>query len=432
MGGSGCCNARPDPVDLLPLDLANAKLVGGNQDVTFTIPDIPGFSLTIKANPVTFPNGSKTGYLSVTQVHADKVPMVPQIGQQPRFIVTIQPPGVVFDPPAPITLPNVDGLAPGEKTNMYSFDHDLGIFVSIGTGTVSEDGMVLASDAGVGVVKAGWHCGGNPQTTGGAESVSVSISRTSISQLVATGSPTPIGNPAYIWTSTPQSGPNPPTVDYAAGNTSQTHPNTAKLIAPPNNSQDGGPVAGGLSLITVTYMCESGAPASDSIGAATFGVSCYNTPVETEFIDANGQCTSLRIGEVTYSGTTIDPPNLTGEFCSSFLAKVRLNGNGKTRSGQLIQTLGTQTFNVVSVITGKAATPVVADQTIAVDVSIIPFGTGVDLDQIGTGLLANDVGKAIVGYRIDLYRGFGEAVCNGWTNPIRLGRCTPGSNNCPK
>lgn len=163
---AGANNTVGMPIYLLPLDLANAKWVGGNADVTYTIPDVPGFELTIKANSVTFPDGSKEGYISVTQVHADKVPMVPQIGQQPRFIITIQPPGAIFDPPAPITLPNVDGLAPGEKTNMYSFDHDLGIFVSIGTGTVSEDGLVIQSDPGVGVVKAGWHCGGNPAPTG--------------------------------------------------------------------------------------------------------------------------------------------------------------------------------------------------------------------------------------------------------------------------
>lgn len=163
---AGANNTVGMPIYLLPLDLTNAKWVGGSDDVTYIIPDIPGFELTIKANSVTFPNGSKEGYISVTKVHADKVPMVPQIGQQPRFIITIQPPGAVFDPPAPITLPNVDGLAPGEKTNMYSFDHDLGIFVSIGTGTVSEDGMVIQSDPGVGVVKAGWHCGGNPSPTG--------------------------------------------------------------------------------------------------------------------------------------------------------------------------------------------------------------------------------------------------------------------------
>jgi hypothetical protein len=104
----------------------------------------------------------------VTLVHADKVPMVPNFGQQPRFIITIQPPGTHFNPPAPLTMPNVDGFAPGQKTEMYSFDHDLGSFVSIGPATVSEDGTVVQSDPGVGVVKGGWHCGGNPLLIGTA------------------------------------------------------------------------------------------------------------------------------------------------------------------------------------------------------------------------------------------------------------------------
>ena len=78
--------------------------------------------------------GSKTGCVSVTVVHGDKVPMVPGFGQQPRFIVTIQPAGAHFNPPAAITLPNVDGLKPREVTEMYSFDHDIGSFVAIGTG----------------------------------------------------------------------------------------------------------------------------------------------------------------------------------------------------------------------------------------------------------------------------------------------------------
>ena len=42
---------------------------------------------------------------------------------------------------------------------MYSFDHDLEEFVAIGLGTVSADGSVIESNPGVGVVKAGWHCG---------------------------------------------------------------------------------------------------------------------------------------------------------------------------------------------------------------------------------------------------------------------------------
>jgi len=49
---------------------------------------------------------------------------------------------------------------------MYSFDHDLEEFVAIGLGTVSVDGSVIESNPGVGVVKAGWHCGSQPAAGG--------------------------------------------------------------------------------------------------------------------------------------------------------------------------------------------------------------------------------------------------------------------------
>ena len=166
---AGQVNTVGSPVFLLPLNEANKLCVtatdGGG---TLTVPEAPGFSLTFGPGQVTFPGGSKEGCVSVTVVHGDKVPMVPGFGQQPRFIVTIQPSGAVFNTPARITLPNVDGLRPREVTEMYSFDHDIGSFVAIGTATVSDDGRVIASNPGVGVIKAGWHCGGNPNTTGSA------------------------------------------------------------------------------------------------------------------------------------------------------------------------------------------------------------------------------------------------------------------------
>jgi hypothetical protein len=152
---------------LLPLTTSNQICVtattGGG---TLTIPEAPGFSLTFGPGQVTFPGGSKEGCVNVTLVHGDKVPMVPGFGQQPRFIVTIQPAGAMFNPPAAITLPNVDGLKPRAVTEMYSFDHDIGSFVAIGTGVVSDDGQMIRSVPGVGVLKAGWHCGGDPAQTG--------------------------------------------------------------------------------------------------------------------------------------------------------------------------------------------------------------------------------------------------------------------------
>lgn len=163
----GQINTVGQPIYLLPIKSDNKLCVKGTTGGgTLTIKEAPGFSLTFGPGQVTFPGGSKDGCVSVTVVHPDKVPMVPGFGQQPRFIVTIQPSGALFNPPAPITLPNVDGLTAREVTEMYSFDHDIGSFVAIGTGTVSDDGQMIRSNAGVGVLKAGWHCGGNPSVSG--------------------------------------------------------------------------------------------------------------------------------------------------------------------------------------------------------------------------------------------------------------------------
>jgi len=165
---SGADNTLEMPIHILPLDVRRGLFVDETTGGTLTIPELPGFSLTIKPGSATFPGGGRTGIVSVTMVHADKVPMSPGFGQQPRFIVTIQPPGVHFDPPAPMTFPNVDGLAPGQVTEMYSFDHDLGQFVSIGTASVSSDGLLIRSDPGVGIIKGGWHCGSDPAAQGTA------------------------------------------------------------------------------------------------------------------------------------------------------------------------------------------------------------------------------------------------------------------------
>lgn len=172
------------PIYLPALDTVNKLCVDATHGGTLTLPQVPGFSLSVPPGTATFPGGSNQGCISVTPVNGDKVPMAPGFGQQPRFIVTIQPVGTTFNPPAPMTLPNVDGLAPKSVTEMYSYDHDLGMFIAIGTGTVSDDGSVIKSNPGVGVLKAGWHCGGNPNSSGSAASLSLGASPGSL-----TGSP---------------------------------------------------------------------------------------------------------------------------------------------------------------------------------------------------------------------------------------------------
>ena len=144
------------PIYLLPLDLPSGLAVSPTTGGTLTLPHLPGFAMTVAPGSATFPDGSQTGTISVTVVHADKVPMTPNVANQPRLVVTIQPPGVHLDPPAPISFPNTEGLPPGSILDFYSFDHDQGRFVAVGTVTVSTDGLVVQSDPGMGIVKGGW------------------------------------------------------------------------------------------------------------------------------------------------------------------------------------------------------------------------------------------------------------------------------------
>jgi hypothetical protein len=165
---AGQNNTVNSPIYLPALDTVNRLCVSPTVGGTLSLPNSPGFALTVAPGSATFPGGSRTGCITVTPVHGDKVPMVPGFGQQPRFVVTIQPVGTHFNPPAQISIPNVDGLQPRQVTEMYSYDHDLSAFVAIGTGTVTPDGSTIVSDPGVGVMKAGWHCGGDPNASGAA------------------------------------------------------------------------------------------------------------------------------------------------------------------------------------------------------------------------------------------------------------------------
>ncbi|MEP7012842.1 MAG: DNRLRE domain-containing protein [Acidobacteriota bacterium] len=162
---SGRVNELGKPMRLPQIDDAGKKRVGGDQDVTIPIHGVAGAMLTVFAHSVTFPDGSHEGDVAFTQVPAQKVPMVAPQNAGFMLAWTIQPAGVHFDPPARVSIPNFGvpgggGNPPGLTGEIFSFDHDLGEFVSAGTASITEDGMMMMSNPGMGISKTGW--GGCP------------------------------------------------------------------------------------------------------------------------------------------------------------------------------------------------------------------------------------------------------------------------------
>lgn len=159
---AGQDNTLNQPIYLPAIDTENSKMVGGAEEVVLTMKDMPGVAFRVAPNSATFPDGTKVGRLSISQVHADKVPMAPPNGASPRVVWTLQPAGTKFDPPIQVQLPNSEGLAAGQVVELFQFDHDLEQFVSVGTARVSGDGSVMTSDTGFGITKGGWGAAAPP------------------------------------------------------------------------------------------------------------------------------------------------------------------------------------------------------------------------------------------------------------------------------
>jgi hypothetical protein len=156
--------------DITPLSNSQATDVGfGNAGMS----QLEGMFPNIDAGEwskvqVTFAPGAAVDSQGTAATQAVIIPVPPSRlpaplppGVDPQLVISIQAPGATnFDIPAPITFPNLDHLPLGEHAALFSFDHDIGMFIPTGTMEVVDDGnggTILVSDPGVGIVAPGWH-----------------------------------------------------------------------------------------------------------------------------------------------------------------------------------------------------------------------------------------------------------------------------------
>ena len=115
-------------------------------------------SLTIPPGALISDDGTTGGSVGIAPVSSDRLPEPLPNGLALPLVITIQTDGATnFDIPIPATFPNADNLPPGSKSALWSFDHDKGKWEISGPMTVSDDGLSIKTDPGVGIRQPGWH-----------------------------------------------------------------------------------------------------------------------------------------------------------------------------------------------------------------------------------------------------------------------------------
>jgi hypothetical protein len=172
-------NTLPMPVLLPPLNTANEVVFDGVSDAVLRVQEIEGLEIRVVGSatttgltPTVITNGAGVPVplpitFALNQVHHDDVPMPMPDGAAPPFAWTMQPAGLHFDPPLPITYPNMSGLPAGSIAYFLSFDHDTNRFEIVASGQVTEDGSCIESDADAGLTVSGWGCNCPPYSVTG-------------------------------------------------------------------------------------------------------------------------------------------------------------------------------------------------------------------------------------------------------------------------
>ncbi len=149
-------NLQERPFFLPRIDLDSVTQVDPALETVVTNSSL-GVTIVVPPHTAKNPDGSDySGPLSISLVPPGFAPatMPKELGF--GQVVTIQPVGLTFATPVPITFANSGNLEPGNEVDLWSIDPEMGVFVEVGTGQVSADGLTIETIEG-GLRATDWH-----------------------------------------------------------------------------------------------------------------------------------------------------------------------------------------------------------------------------------------------------------------------------------
>ena len=152
------------PGALQPVSETEDVVIGFAPSVLDEHPEFADVAITVPAGSLFYDDGRPGQKVGIAPVPPDRLPGQLPDGLNFPLVITVQTDGATnFDTPAPICFPNLPNpdtgktLKPGEKTGLWSFNHDTGRFGVVGPMTANADASLVCTDPGVGVPAPGWH-----------------------------------------------------------------------------------------------------------------------------------------------------------------------------------------------------------------------------------------------------------------------------------
>jgi len=130
------------PIFLTPIDQSTMTRIDPTQDQSLSFNGrIPGFTLEVKANSITLPDGKASGMITATEVDINNLPARLPDNSLPTMLVNLEPSGTRIDPSCDITFPNKMNLPVGSEVTIFGFEGGMNDYQIIGTGMVTEESV---------------------------------------------------------------------------------------------------------------------------------------------------------------------------------------------------------------------------------------------------------------------------------------------------
>jgi RHS repeat-associated protein/uncharacterized repeat protein (TIGR01451 family) len=144
---AGRANVIPNPFHLPPIDTSQEVTIDPTRDTVAGNAAIPGLQMTVPQGAhLRMLDGTLVTRTSITPLAPDRTPAPLPSDVGTNIVYTSQPGGAITDIPIPVIYPNLAGLDPGRRVELYAFDHAHVNWFVYGFGRVSKDGRTIAPE----------------------------------------------------------------------------------------------------------------------------------------------------------------------------------------------------------------------------------------------------------------------------------------------